>query len=136
MLGSAGAVVGMIALAWLLGFRESARIKDKDHLARLLASEDPQARFAHVFIDARGRGALARLTDGRNFAAKPMGARIAARIFPGSSVRVRVEQTRVKVRFADAGFPSLRLETAGEAPDWLVALDDRKRRSDAGRPAV
>lgn len=116
--GSTLAVAGLAALAWLLGFRDRARIADAGQFAALLAREEPGARIAELGVDAGGSAAVAWLADGRVFVAKGMGSRVATRSFRAADVRLRLRRDAVELRFADAGFPVLRLR---EAPAWLRA---------------
>ena len=116
--GSALAVAGLVALAWLFGFRARARIADAGALAALLAREEPAARIAQLGIDTDGSAAAAWLTDGRVFVAKSMGSRVATRSFPAAQVRLRARHGGVELRFADAGFPAIVLH---DAPAWLRA---------------
>lgn len=116
--GSALAVAGLGALAWLLGFRGRARIGDAAQFAALLAREEPGAHIAELGVDAGGNAAVAWLADGRVFVAKGMGSRVATRSFRATDVRLRLRRDAVELRFADAGFPLLRLR---DAPAWLCA---------------
>jgi hypothetical protein len=116
--GSALAVAGLVALAWLLGFRSRARIADAAELAALLAREEPAARIVAAGLDAGGAAAVAWLADGRVFVAKCMGSRIATRSFPAADVRVRARRDGVELNFADLGFPAVVLN---DAPAWLRA---------------
>jgi hypothetical protein len=110
--GSALAVAGLAALAWLLGFRARARIADAGAFATLLAREEPAARIADLGIDADGSAAAAWLGDGRVFVAKSMGSHVATRSFPAADVRLRARRDGVELHFADAGFPAVVLHGA------------------------
>ena len=116
--GSALAVAGLVALAWLLGFRTRARIADAAGLAELLARDEPAARIVAAGLDARGAAAVAWLADGRVFVAKCMGSRIATRSFRAADVHVRARRDGVALEFADPGFPAVVLN---DAPAWLRA---------------
>ena len=116
--GSAIAVAGLGTFAWLLGFRDRARIADAGQFATLLAREEPGAHGAELGVDAGGSAAVAWLADGRVFVAKGMGSRVATRSFRAADVRLRLRRDAVELRFADAGFPTLVLR---DAPAWLRA---------------
>lgn len=116
--GSAAVILLMVAVAAFLGFRMSARI-DEGELNRLAEAEG--ARVEHAVIAQNGRSALARLSDGRLMVARVMGADVSARFAAARSVRVGVKRGRLEAKFADTGFPPLRMRL-DEEPKWLAEL--------------
>ena len=117
--GSAAVVLFMISVAALLGFRQSARL-DEAELARLAASEG--ARIEAAIIDKVGRGALARLGDGKLLIARVMADGVSARVAPAGSLRLNLERDGLRVTFSDLGFAPLKLRLASNAPDWVRRL--------------
>lgn len=120
--GAAIAVATLVALCWLIGFRTSVKIADEAHARALVSAENPGASIAHVFVDAKGRAALAQLGDGRIAVIRAMGDRFAIRTAPQKSVRVHVRGNGgMRLAWADIGFPPLRLKYGPEGlPDWLA----------------
>jgi hypothetical protein len=121
---SAGVVAFMVAIAALLGFRERAIISEAS-LARDLALSEPRARIESAAIDAKGRAALAKLSDGRLLAAIVMADGVTLRIYAPDAVRLKMGAGKVSARFGDLGFPALNISLA-EPPAWLAALGDQK----------
>ena len=122
--GSAVVIAFMLGVAALLGFRHKAHITDTAGLAALLANYEPGARIDVAAIDANGRGALAKLSDGRLLVARVMADGVSLRIVPANAVRLQVANGQVKARFADLGFPSLNM-TLAEPPAWLCELGEK-----------
>ena len=122
--GSAAVVALMVALAVLLGFRQTARIATEADLAARIAESEPGARLAEAAIDAGGRAALARLSDGRLVGAIVMADGVSLRFVRPEAVRVRLRGARVSARFADVGFPFLNMELS-DTPAWLSDLATR-----------
>jgi hypothetical protein len=116
--GSAGVVVFMVVVAYLLGFRARARL-DEAALQRLAATEGASVEAS--VIDADGGVALARLADGRLMVARAMGADVSARVTRAEAVRVNVRGGRLSARFADLGFPPLQMRLQ-DSPAWLSEL--------------
>ena len=119
VLGGSGAVVVlMIGVAGLLGFRATARLDDAE-LARLASAEG--AHIEAAAIDAKGRAGVAKLTGGKLLVAKVMADGVSARVVPQGQAQVRAKGSKVSIRFADLGYPSLdmRLENP---PAWLAEL--------------
>lgn len=120
--GSAIVIAFMLGVALLLGFR--ARLKlDETELRRLIAEADPGARVDAVLIDADGKTALARVSDGGFMVATAMGGGVTLRSFPAAAVRLRLKDGRVIATFADLGFPRISLKLAETSPPaWLAEL--------------
>ena len=118
-LASAAAVAFMAGVAYLLGFRARARVADEAHLRALIAEAEPGAEIAGAVRDQDGRGAIARLADGRWAVVASMGDRLAVRTF--ANARIMQKGGKVRARFADAGFPSLTLRLEAPAPEWLIS---------------
>jgi hypothetical protein len=113
--GSAAVILLMVVVAALLGFRMSARI-DEGELTRMAEAEG--ARVDGSVIARNGRSAFARLSDGRVMVARVMGADVSARFAAARSVRVGVKRGRLEAKFADTGFPPLKMRLDDE-PQWL-----------------
>lgn len=116
LVGSVVAVLFMVGVAALLGFRQTARIDDAG-LQRLAAAEGTRVESAVIAKNAKS--ALARLDGGKLMLARVMGADISARVLPASAARIRSRNGKVSVTFADTGFPPLEFD---ETPPWLAQL--------------
>lgn len=116
--GSAAVVALMVGVAYMLGFRKTARLDDAE-LGRLAAGEGDSIAAAIVSPD--GRSAVARLASGKVMVARVMGGEVSARIAPASGVRAVLRGGKLSVQFADTGYPPLRMP-APEPPAWLAEL--------------
>lgn len=125
-LASAGAVLALIFIAWALGFRDAARLGGEDDVRRTLASYEPGATIEAVVIDAGGKTALARLSDGRLAAMRAMGDGVAVRSMPMGAARLRAGRGRIIATFADLGFPRIDIRVEGAPPGWLAPLLDKR----------
>lgn len=121
--GSAAVVVFMVAVAALLGFRNTAKI-DASELSRLAEAEGVRVEDSLIAPDERQ--ALARLSGGKIMVARVMGNDVSARIAPASALRVVFRKGKLSAWFADLGFPPLHMRLQAP-PGWLAAL--------AGEPA-
>jgi hypothetical protein len=110
--------VFMVAVAWVLGFSGRARLTEE--LVRQLGAGEGVSVDAAV-IAADGRGAVARLSDGRWMVARAMGLDASARVLPASALRLALRQGRLRVAFADLGYPPLNLRLESAPPAWLEA---------------
>ncbi|HVY84878.1 MAG TPA: hypothetical protein VG943_07080 [Caulobacterales bacterium] len=120
--GSAAVVAFMVAVAALLGFRQSARI-DAAALERLAREADPDAKVEATFTAPNGAAGLARLADGRVLTARVVGEDTSVRLTPARSLHVRLTRKRLTVTFGDFGFPPLHIALKNTAPpDWIVRL--------------
>jgi len=119
--GSAAVIAFMVAVAWLLGFRQAARI-DRAELERLLALSEPGALLEDAAIAADGRSALSLLSNGKLMVAKVMGGDVTARLYPTSALALRIGGRQVSAKFADLGFPALKLTLENDPPRWLAEL--------------
>jgi len=115
---SAAVVVFMVAVAYVLGFRDRARIDDAA-LAGLAAAEAVGIESVAIAVD--GRAALARLTDERLLLARVMGADVSARIAPAGAARLALRKGKVFAAFGDPGFPRLILKLEAP-PRWILDL--------------
>lgn len=116
---SAAVVALLVLVAWLMGFRQAARV-DQHALQRLAAAEGAQLEAA--LIDPKGKAALARLAGGRLLIARAMADDIGARVAPAGAASVRLKRNTVRVAFGDLGYPPLSLKLKESPPDWLQAL--------------
>ena len=119
--GSAGVIILMLGVAWVLGFRQTARL-DEGELARLASGEGAQVEAAA--IDTKGRAALARLKGGKLLVAKVMADGISARVLSPGQARVRLDKRKLSVTFGDLGYPSLNMRL-DDPPAWLGELGAR-----------
>ena len=108
--GSVLVVALMVGMAALLGFKARARIVNRAMLERLIGESEPDARVEQAWIDAQGRGAVARLADGHVAAARVMGAEISVRLVSAEAVTLHQTEDGVMARFADLGFPAVKLK--------------------------
>jgi len=115
---SAGVVVFMVAVAFVLGFRAKTRL-DEAALRQLAVNEGD--RSAEAVIAANGKAALARLASGKLMVVRVMGADVSARLVAASAARLRLKRDKLSVTFADTGYPPLHMRLS-EAPPWVAAL--------------
>lgn len=115
LVASIVAVLFMVGVAALLGFRRTARL-DEAALQRLAAAEG--AEIEHAVIGADGRAGLARLAGDKLMIARVMGGDVSARIVPAGAAKLQFAAGRLSVRFGDIGYPSLHLALE-QAPPWL-----------------
>ena len=118
-LASAVAVAALILIARGLGFRSTPRIESEEAARALIAEHEPDVRAADILLASDGAAALARLSDGRIAIVRRMGDRFAVRTLPPSALAVTSKQGALTIRFADLGFPALKLPFDGPAPAWL-----------------
>lgn len=119
--GSAIVVALLVAVAWAMGFRNTVRL-DAETLAGELAAAEPRARIGDAVFAADGRGAIARLTDGKLLTARVMADGVSLRILPAGAAKLSLRSGNAIVAFADLGYPPLNLKLKEEAPAWLRAL--------------
>jgi hypothetical protein len=115
---SAGVVVFMVAVAFVLGFRAKTRL-DEAALRQLAANEGD--RSDEAVIAANGKAALARLASGKLMVVRVMGADVSARLVAASAARLRLKRDKLSVIFADTGYPPLHMRLS-ETPPWIAAL--------------
>ncbi len=117
--GSAAVVVLMIAAAAALGFRQRARL-DEAEISRFAAAEGLNVEQAAIGEGARS--AVARLSGGKILVVRVMGDGLSARVAPASATRIGLRGARVRIEFADVGFPPLNLQFNDAPPAWLADL--------------
>jgi len=121
--GSVAVIVLMVGMAALLGFRTTARIADQEALQRRAAEAEPDTRVVESLIAADGKGALARLGDGRILLARSMGDDVTLRFLKPDAVQVQIEGDRLKATFGDIGFPALHMRLKDKTPPaWVAQL--------------
>ena len=120
-LGSAAVIVLMLSVAWVLGFRQSARLDDRE-VARLARAEGADVEAAA--IDAKGRAAVAKLNGGKLLVAKVMADGISTRVLPLGQAQVRLAKHKLSITFGDLGYPSLNMRLENP-PAWLAELGGR-----------
>ena len=120
-LGSAAVIVLMLSVAWVLGFRQSARLDDRE-VARLARAEGADVEAAA--IDAKGRAAVAKLNGGKLLVAKVMADGISTRVLPLGQAQVRLAKHKLSITFGDLGYPSLSMRLENP-PAWLAELGGR-----------
>lgn len=111
---SAGAVLFMVGVAAILGFRKREKLTE-DRLRALAAAEGYEA--GDILIDAKGREGLARLPGGKVLVARVMADGVSARVADAATARLR--GARLIVTFADIGFPPLHLRLSNAPPAWV-----------------
>lgn len=121
LLASAAVVLLMIGIAALLGFRQSAKLDDAE-LTRLAGAEG--AHLDGTAVDAKGRNAIARLAGGKIMIARVMADGVSTRVLDPAHARVRLAQGKLRVTFADLGYPSLHMRLENP-PAWLAELGAR-----------
>ena len=120
-IGSAAVIILMLSVAWVLGFRQLARLDDAE-VARLARAEGASVEAAA--IDAKGRVAVAKLNGGRLLIAKVMADGVSTRVLPQGQAQVRLAQHKLSVTFGDLGYPSLNMRLENP-PAWLAELGAR-----------
>jgi hypothetical protein len=118
LIGSVIAVLFMVGVAALLGFRTTTHLNEAE-LKRLAAAEGMSVdRFV---IAENAKLALARLGGGKLMIARVMGADVSARVMSPKAAHFRFRNGKFSVAFADTGFPPLDLEI-DQTPPWLAQL--------------
>lgn len=120
-LGSAAVIVLMLGVAWVLGFRQLAKLDDAV-LSRIANAEGAQVEVAA--IDAKGRNAVAKLSGDKLLIAKVMADGVSARILSQGQARVRMAKDRLSITFGELGYPSLNMRLQNP-PAWLADLGAR-----------
>lgn len=115
---SAGVVVFMVVVAFVLGFRARARL-DETAMAHLAAADGEVVEGA--VIAANAAAGVARLQSGKLMVVRVMGADVSSRIVPRSAARLRFARGKLSVTFADVGYPPLHMRIA-EAPAWVAGF--------------
>jgi hypothetical protein len=118
-LASAAAVAALFAVAWGLGFRGGARLESVEAARALIAENEPDVRASDILLDKAGKAALAQLADGRFIVIRAMGDRFAVRAFPEAALTLAPEPGGLRIRFADLGFPALRLRLEAAEPTQM-----------------
>lgn len=118
--GSTLVILFMIAVALLLGFRQTETL-DEARMGALAEAEGAQLEGA--LIARNGKSGVGRLSGGKVMVARVMADGISARITQADAAHVRLRGGRLKVRFADIGYPPLSMRVAKDgAPSWLAQL--------------
>jgi hypothetical protein len=120
-IGSAAVIVLMLSVAWVLGFRQTARLDDAE-LARLAQAEGSDIQAAA--IDARGRTAVAQLKGGELLIARVMADGVSTRVLSQGQAQVRLRAHKLSITFGDLGYPSLNMRLENP-PAWLAELGAR-----------
>ena len=120
-IGSAAVIILMLSVAWVLGFRQSARLDDAE-MARLARAEGASVEAAA--IDEKGRAAVAKLNGGKLLIVKVMADGVSTRVLPQGQAHVRVDQHKLSITFGDLGYPSLNMRLENP-PAWLAELGAR-----------
>jgi len=120
-IGSAAVIILMLGVAWMLGFRQSARLDDAE-VARLARAEGANVEAAA--IDTRGRAAVAKLNGGKLLIAKVMADGVSTRVLPLGQAQVHLASHKLSITFGDLGYPSLSMRLENP-PAWLAELGAR-----------
>jgi hypothetical protein len=101
----------LVGLAWLLGFRQTARIADAEAALALVAKAEPDfIASGDVVLDKSGKAALVRGVDGAFCTIRVLGDGLTVRRFGPGTASISEEAGRLVVTSADLGFPKLVLE--------------------------
>ncbi len=120
-IGSAAVIILMLSVAWVLGFRQTARLDDAE-IARLAQAEGANVEAAA--FGAKGRAAVAKLNGGKLLIAKVMADGISTRVLSQGQARVRLGANKLSITFGDLGYPSLNMRLENP-PAWLAELGAR-----------
>jgi len=103
----------LVGLAWLLGFRQTARIADVQAALAMIADAEPDFIVeGDVVLDKAGKAALVPGTNGSFCTVRALGDGFTLRRFGPGTLQVREEAGRLTVTSADIGFPKMVLERA------------------------
>lgn len=120
-LGSAAVIALMLGVAWVLGFRQLAKLDDAV-LSRIANAEGAQVEAAA--IDAKGRNAVAKLSGEKLLIARVMADGVSARVLSQGQARVRMAKDRLSITFGELGYRSLNMRLQNP-PAWLAELGAR-----------
>lgn len=131
-LGSLASIAMLVGLSYALGFRGRRALPDD---AELVALSERYGGGQDFVVDANRASAITMLNDGRLLVCKAVGSATVSRVFSTDEIvsaadyRPKRAQARgVSLQFKDAGFPSLKLEMAGEIwPLWLERMEQEVR---------
>jgi hypothetical protein len=122
------AAAGLVAAAWLLGFRGKPKPLTQHQLAEIAVKEAGEPPV-ELLVDAEGRCGLALLGSHRLVAVRQLGARHATRLIRPHGLadmlidRPREHKMGLTLLFHDLGFRSMRIEIdSKEPPAWLEQL--------------
>lgn len=125
---SVAGIALLVAICWLLGFRQRARIETEAQVLELTQEEALRLPNA-IAIDVEGRTALAEIDAETVFLVKSVGDRLMTRTFRRSAVagvkmyRPRGKGIGARIRFSDLGLDDVRIEFAErEAPAFIERL--------------
>lgn len=115
--GSAIAVAALVALTWLLGFREGARLGSEEEARELARLAPGGFEPTSVIIDSKGRVAVARNARGELLALLPHGNRFVQRPIAPQQLTM---DARGRLEIACEG-RQFQLEPEGDAQGWATA---------------
>lgn len=118
--GSLLAVLLVVGLTWLLGFRQQARLDSVDEATELMRLVPGGFEPAEVALDAEGRAAIGRDRQGRLLVLVPHGDRFVARPLPAD---YRPTSEGGTLHIASKGH-RLTLVLGAEAKGWTSADSD------------
>lgn len=114
--GSLVAILALVLITFLLGFRQSARLSSQEEAYQLFRLAPGGFEPEQIGVDENGAAAVARDADGRLAVLVPHGNQFVFRLLaPGSKVVLR---DRV-LEFA--GLPGLTIALGEQASDWVSA---------------
>lgn len=115
--GSVIAVAALVALAWLLGFRGSARLVSEDEARELARLAPGGFEPTSILLDIKGRAAVARNARGELLALLPHGNRFVQRPIAPQQLTMDADGTLV---IACEG-RQFHLEPGSDAQGWATA---------------
>ncbi|MEL1251679.1 hypothetical protein [Aurantiacibacter gilvus] len=115
--GSLVAVLLLVGLTWLLGFRQQARLESPEEAAELIRLAPGGFEPVAVALDAKGRAAIARDRQGRLLVLVPHGNHFVARPLPEDCRPANQDGT---LHISCEGRP-LTLALGPAAGDWTTA---------------
>ena len=112
-LASLAAVLAIVAIAWLLGSRDGARLSDKEEARELFGLAPGGFEPDDVALDANGAAAIARDADGRLAMLVPHGNQFVFRLLPpGTLICAEGDSLTIGNR------PEARITIGESARDW------------------
>ncbi len=115
--GSLVAVLLLVGMTWLLGFRQQARLDSPAEAAELVRLAPGGFEPVEVAMDLEGKAAIARDRDGRLLVLVPHGNRFVARPLPADCSPAYKDG---KLQVSCEGHP-VTLDLGAAAGDWTAA---------------
>lgn len=114
--GSLLAVLALVLLTWMLGFRQVARLESEDEARELMRLAPGGFEPVTIALDRHGSGAIGRDAQGRLLILWPHGSQFVARALePGESLQAEDGMLHI------VGARRIALDLGELAEDWTVA---------------